>query len=72
VNKGVTGVKTLQVLFAACLLGLVMAPNAAWSASRAECYDAAHAKYGNPNVGENREVIRHAVRRCLRHGLGAI
>jgi hypothetical protein len=65
-------VKTLQVLVAACLLGLVLAPNVAWSASRAECYDAAHEKYGNPNTGANRAVIRHAVRRCLRHGVGAI
>jgi hypothetical protein len=65
-------VKTLQVLLAACLLGLVMVPNVAWSASRDECYDAAHAKYGNPNVGANRAVIRHAVRRCLRHGLGSV
>jgi hypothetical protein len=65
-------VKALQVLFAACLLGLTMAPNVAWSATRAECFDAAHAKYGNPNMGANIAVIRHAVRRCLRHGLGAV
>jgi hypothetical protein len=65
-------VKTLQVFFAACLLGLVMVPNVAWSASRGECYDAAHAKYGSPNSGENRAVIRHAVRRCLKLGVGAI
>jgi hypothetical protein len=64
--------KMLQVFFAACLLGLVMIPNTAGAASRAECYDAAHAKYGDPNTGANRAVLRHAVRRCLKHGLGAV
>jgi len=64
--------KTLQALFVACLFGIVMIPNVAWSASRHECIDAARAKYGNPNSGENREVILHAVHRCLRHGLDAI
>jgi hypothetical protein len=64
--------KTLQVCLAACLLGLVMIPNTAWSASRGECYDAAHQKYGDPNIGTNGRVIIHAVRRCLKHGLGAI
>jgi hypothetical protein len=64
--------RVLQVLFAVCLIGLAMAPNAAWSASRGACFDAAHAKYGDPNIGTNRSVIRHAVRRCLRHGLGAV
>jgi hypothetical protein len=64
--------KMLQVFVAACLLGLLMVPNVAWSASRSECIDAAHAKYGNPNMSENRAVIRHAVHRCLRHGLDAI
>jgi hypothetical protein len=68
-------VKTFQVFFAACLLGLLglaIVPNVAWSASRAECYNAAHVKYGNPNMGANRAVLRHAVRRCLKHGLDAI
>jgi hypothetical protein len=64
--------KMFRILFAVGLLGLVISPNAAWSASRAACFDAAQAKYGDPNNGTNRDVIRHAVRRCLRHGLGAV
>jgi hypothetical protein len=64
--------KSLQVFFALSLLGLIVVPNVAWSASRAACFDAAQAKYGDPNAGTNRQLIRHAVRRCLRHGLGAI
>jgi hypothetical protein len=64
--------KMLCALFAVGLLGLAMPPNAARSANRSACYDAAHAKYGDPNNGTNRFVIRHAVRRCLMHGLGAI
>jgi hypothetical protein len=64
--------KMLRALLVVGLCGLAMAPNTAWSASRGACYDAAHAKYGDPNNGTNRTVISHAVRRCLRHGLGAV
>ena len=65
--------KMLQVLFAACLLSLFMIPNnTAWSASRSECFDAAHVKYGNPNVGPNGRLIRQAVQRCMKYGLNAL
>jgi len=70
-NEWSNAMKALRILFAACLLGLVMVPNAGWSATRGECFNAAQSKYGPPDAG-SRLVIRQAVRRCLRHGLGAI
>jgi hypothetical protein len=57
-----------------CLLGLVVAPNVAWSArwSRGECVDAVRQKYGTYAADTGHTFNRAAVRRCMRHGPGSV
>jgi|HubBroStandDraft_6_1064221.scaffolds.fasta_scaffold121026_6 hypothetical protein len=57
----------LAMLF---LLGLLLSSHQTWAAapSRGACIDAAKQKYGR----QKSEVIRSAVQRCLKDGLGAV
>ena len=63
---------TAKIFVAVCLLGLLVAPNVAWSArwSRGECTDAANEKYGK--VAQPHQEMRAAIVRCMKHGPGAI
>jgi hypothetical protein len=64
---------TAKIFAVACLLGLLVAPNMAWSAakvSRGDCINAANEKYGKPNLAHS--VTSAAVHRCMKHGLGAV
>jgi hypothetical protein len=57
-----------------CLLGLLIAPSAAWSAklSRGDCINAVKEKYGSGAFDVRQAELRAGVRRCLKYGPGAI
>jgi hypothetical protein len=63
---------TAKIFVVSCLLGLLVAPEMAWSArwSRGECLTAAKEKLGNP--GLHRSVIQAAADRCVKYGPDAI
>jgi hypothetical protein len=58
---------TLAIFY---LLALLLSSQQTWAAapSRGACIDAAKQKYGR----QKSEVIRSAVQRCLKDGLGAV
>jgi hypothetical protein len=62
----------MRIFVVICLLGLLVAPNMAWSArwSRGECTNAANEKYGK--VDQPHQEMRAAIQRCMRHGPGAV
>jgi hypothetical protein len=62
-----------RIFVAACLIGLLVAPSAVWSAarfSRGECTNAANEKYGK--VGQPHQEMKAAIERCMRHGPGSV
>jgi hypothetical protein len=61
-----------KIVVVGCLLGLLAAPNAAWSArtSRGECYNAVYQALGKPD--QPHAEITAAVRRCMKYGPEAI
>jgi hypothetical protein len=65
---------TGKIFVAVCLLGLLVAPNMAWSASwsRGDCIDAVHQKYGVRSADAGTNLSKAAVRRCMKHGPSAI
>jgi hypothetical protein len=63
-----------KFLAAVCLFGLMVLPNAAWSArmTRGECINAVHQKLGSGSTDAARFKNRDAVIRCLKYGPDAI
>jgi hypothetical protein len=62
-----------KIFVLACLIGLLVAPSAVWSAarwSRGECTDAANEKYGK--VGQPHQEMKAAIQRCMRYGPRAL
>jgi hypothetical protein len=62
-----------RILALACVIGLLVAPSAVWSAarwSRGDCINAANEKYGK--VYQAHQEMRAAVHRCMRYGPGAV
>jgi hypothetical protein len=66
---------TIRLSVVCLLLGLLVAPNFAWSAgwSRGDCIAAVHQKLGTYSADSGRGTLsRSAVRRCMRYGPGAL
>jgi hypothetical protein len=69
IEESVMFVKTLV---AVCLVGSMIAPSVAWSASRGACINAVQQKLGSRATDAGENTNKAAVRRCMRHGFGAI
>jgi len=57
------------------ILGLLVAPSAAWSAqqwSRGQCIDAVHQKLGTRAADAGTNTNKAAVMRCIKHGPDSI
>jgi hypothetical protein len=62
----------VKTLAAICLVGSLVAPNVASAASRGACINAVNEKLGSRATDAGETTNKAAVRRCMKHGLGAI
>jgi hypothetical protein len=65
---------TSKIFVLVCLLGLLIAPNMAWSAkmSRGACVNAVNQKLGTYATDRGLPTNKDAVKRCMKYGPGAI
>jgi hypothetical protein len=66
---------TGKIFVVACLLGLLVSSNMAWSAarwSRGDCINAVNQKFGVRATDAGGTTNKAAVQRCLKHGPDSI